>query len=263
LNLERSINDLFKRIERLDSFNDDGNGSNHWKGRGIIPLNDWIQLRGTPYALEYFPDDFDRSQTFLTESELKDGDEQTRKWYSDCLDLMEHKRNPNYGKSKCFHCLLSPDKDDPIFIGINKLVAKGLEDNKADKKNNSIQYSCKVENRFECPYEKGKGSDARLNVEDLLELASMAFAVEIALAIARKDTSTTQIKNNHDLFQVLTNREKFDMVLEQGLDYVLSDKETFEDTSRFEQLQKGNMDKIVDYFMNIKDKIKLEDLRFY
>jgi KaiC/GvpD/RAD55 family RecA-like ATPase len=97
----------------------------------------------------------------------------------------------------------------------------------------------------------------------LFELGKMAFAVEIALAVARKDTSTIQIKNKQDLYQVLTNREMFDMVLEQGLDYVLSDKETFDDTSRFEQLQKGNRGKIVNYFMTIKDKIKLEELRFY
>jgi KaiC/GvpD/RAD55 family RecA-like ATPase len=97
----------------------------------------------------------------------------------------------------------------------------------------------------------------------LLELGKMAFAVEIALAVARKDTSTIQIKNKQDLYQVLTNREMFDMVLEQGLDYVLSDKETFDDTSRFEQLQKDNRGKIVNYFMTIKDKIKLEELRFY
>ena len=57
----------------------------------------------------------------------------------------------------------------------------------------------------------------------LFELGKMAFAVEIALAVARKDTSTIQIKNKQDLYQVLTNREMFDMVLEQGLDYVLSD----------------------------------------
>jgi len=97
----------------------------------------------------------------------------------------------------------------------------------------------------------------------LFELGKMAFAVEIALAVARKDTSTIQIKNKQDLYQVLTNREMFDMVLEQGLDYVLSDKETFDDTSRFEQLQKDNRGKIVNYFMTIKDKIKLEELRFY
>ena len=90
----------------------------------------------------------------------------------------------------------------------------------------------------------------------------MAFAVEIALAVARKDTSAIQIKNKQDLYQALTNREMFDKILEQGLDYILSDKETFDDMPRFEQLQRDNRYKIVDYFMNIKDKIKLEELRF-
>ena len=33
-----------------------------------------------------------------------DCDDETRKWNSDYLDLIEHS-NPNYGKSKCFHCL--------------------------------------------------------------------------------------------------------------------------------------------------------------
>lgn len=134
---------------------------------------------------------------------------------------------------------------------------------KADKKNNPIQHPCHVENRFECPYGKRKGSDARFNVGDLFELASMAFTVEIALAVARRDTSAVRINNKQDLYQVLTNREMLDMVLEQGHDYILSDKKTFSDTSRFNQLQKDNRNKIVDYFMNIKNKIKLEELRFY
>ena len=97
---------------------------------------------------------------------------------------MEYRRNPNYGRAKCFHCLLSPDGDDPIFIGINRLVTKGLE---KDNKDNPVQYPCSVVNRFECPYEKGKESDARFGVDDLYDLANMAFAVEIALAVARKD----------------------------------------------------------------------------
>ena len=96
----------------------------------------------------------------------------------------------------------------------------------------------------------------------------MAFAVEISLTVARKDTSAIQIKNKQDLYQALTDREMFDMILEQGFDYVLSNKETFDDdTSRFNQLQKGDRDEIVDYFMNIKDKIKLDeffdDLAYY
>ena len=39
--------------------------------------------------------------------------------------------------------------------------------------------------------------------------------------------------------------------------------ETFNDKSSFNQLQKDNRDKIADYFMNITNKIKLEELRFY
>jgi hypothetical protein len=35
--------------------------------------------------------------------------------------------------------------------------------------------------------------------------------------------------------------------------------EIFNDNSRFDQLQKDNRVKIADYFMNIKDKIKLEE----
>jgi hypothetical protein len=177
------------------------------------------------------------------------------------MDLMEYRGNPNYGNAKCFHCLLSPDGDDPIFIGINRVVAKGLEDN--GNQSNPILYPCPVTNKFECPYYKGKSSNAGFDVESLIELAKMAFAVEIALAVARKDNSTVQIKSKQDLYQALTNREMFDMLLEQGYDYILSDKETFNDTSKFEQLQKDDRDKIVDYFMNIKDNVKLEELRFY
>ena len=73
---------------------------------------------------------------------------------------------------------------------------------------------CHVENRFECTYEKGKRSDARFNVEDLFELANMAFAVIISLTVARKDTSAIQIKNKQDLYQALTDREMFDMIPE-------------------------------------------------
>ena len=128
---------------------------------------------------------------------------------------------------------------------------------------NPIPYPCHVANRFECPYEKGRISNTKSDVKDLFELSNIAFAVEIALAVARKDTSAVQIKNKQDLYQALTNRETFLSILDQGLDYILSDKETFDDTSRFDQLQKDNRDKIVDYFMNIRDKIKLEELRFY
>ena len=53
---------------------------------------------------------------------------------------------------QCFHCLLSPVTDDPIFVGINGLFTKGLECDTDENKNNSIPCPCCITNRFECPY---------------------------------------------------------------------------------------------------------------
>ena len=72
-------------------------------------------------------------------------------------------------------------------------MTKGFEENKS--KNKPIPYPCHVVNRFECPYEKGKVSNRKFDLEDLFELANVAFAVEVALAVARKDSSAVQIKN--------------------------------------------------------------------
>jgi hypothetical protein len=95
-------------------------------------------------------------------------------------------------------------------------------------------------------------------------MVRMAFAVEIFLAVAKGDTLKIKIKNKQNLFQVLTNPEIFDMVLEHGLDNVLVNKVTFDDdTSRFDQLQKDNRGKFVNYFMKIRDKIGLKELRFF
>jgi hypothetical protein len=40
LNLDKSIDDLSKRIEIFDSLNGDGNYPNRCRGKEIIPLND-------------------------------------------------------------------------------------------------------------------------------------------------------------------------------------------------------------------------------
>ena len=46
-------------------------------------------------------------------------------WYSDYVKLMEYSRNTEYGKTKCFRCLLSPDREEAaIFIGMNKTNIK-------------------------------------------------------------------------------------------------------------------------------------------
>ena len=62
---------------------------------------------------------------------------------------MEYSKNTEYGKTECFRCLLSPDREEAaIFIGINKVISRAL-----DTDGESV-YPCKVLNRFVCPYDK-------------------------------------------------------------------------------------------------------------
>jgi hypothetical protein len=62
-----------------------------------------------------------------------------------------------------------------------------VEEDQYENKNNPKPYRCPVANRFEYPYERGKSSSAKFDVEDMFELTNIAFAVEISLAISRKD----------------------------------------------------------------------------
>ena len=74
MKLERSIDNLAKRLNRLDPLppashvpsSNNRAGLSHWKGKPVIALMDWIQIRGQQsYRLEYFPDDFDKTFTYM------------------------------------------------------------------------------------------------------------------------------------------------------------------------------------------------------
>ena len=74
MRLERSIDNLTKRLNRLDPplptahvpSSNNRTGLSHWKGRPVIALEDWNQIRGQlPSRLEYFPDDFDQTLTYM------------------------------------------------------------------------------------------------------------------------------------------------------------------------------------------------------
>ena len=103
---------------------------------------------------------------------------------------MEYRKNPEYGKWKCFRCLLSRDREEAgIFIGINKVVSKALDTN-----GDSV-YPCKVLNRFACPYDTKSnnytmdGNIKRPDVDNFFHLSELAFAVELALAKAQEEDS--------------------------------------------------------------------------
>ena len=74
MKLERSIDNLAKRLKRLDpllpTFHVPSSNNrtclSHWKGRPVIALEDWIKIHGQLHSrLEYFPDDFDQSLTYM------------------------------------------------------------------------------------------------------------------------------------------------------------------------------------------------------
>ena len=74
MKLNKSIDNLTKRLNRLDPHlptshvpsNNNRTGLSHWKGKPVIALEDWVQIRGhLPSRLEYFPDDFDQVLTYM------------------------------------------------------------------------------------------------------------------------------------------------------------------------------------------------------
>jgi hypothetical protein len=85
------------------------------------------------------------------------------------------------------------------------------------------------------------------DVDDLFYLSELAFEVELALVKAQEKDSVFRIKSAEDVYRVLTDKETLEKVLQQGL------KEEY----------KQYRDRIVELLMNIKDRIKVEDLRVY
>ena len=136
--LDKSVNNLSQRLDKLypDSSNK-SDGVNYWKGKKIIPLDKWLKITrantisnsrdyNVKEGLQYFPDDYIESMFPLGIPE--DLKEEANKWYSDYIDLMEYRKNPKIGRTKCFHCLLSPDMEESaLFVGINKVVARAIE----------------------------------------------------------------------------------------------------------------------------------------
>jgi hypothetical protein len=210
---------------------------NYWKGRKIISLDKWLKItkantisRRESYnvkeGLQYFPDDYFEWMFPLGIPE--DLNEEANKWYSDYIELMEYRRNPRIGRTKCFRCLLSPDAEDSaLFIGINKVIARALGDgnnynNSKKETSNSCNnndscssctstqtsiYPCKVLNRYACPFDKKKSNKNNndkikeereseksnlLDVDNLFNLSEIAFQVELALGKAQGMTKSNE-----------------------------------------------------------------------
>jgi hypothetical protein len=231
-----------------------------WKGKKIVSLDQWLQIEGNyglKAALQYFPHNFQCGffPYIFDNIEDKSLKAEADQWYSDYVTLLEYSKNAEYGKTKCYGCLLSPYREEAaIFIGINKVLSRSL-DSDTDIDGGVSVYPCKVLNRFACPYDRKifvaakqeYSATKRYDVDYLFYLSELTFAVELALAKAQEEDSVFRIRSAADTYQVLTNKETLEKVLQQGL--------------KEEHVQ--YKDKIVEFFVNMKDRIKVEDLTVY
>jgi hypothetical protein len=206
--LDKSVNSLSERLDKLypdtSSSNSSNDGIKYWKGRKIIPLDKWLKITkantiskienyNVKEGLQYFSDDYLGWMFPLGIPE--DFKEVANKWYPDYIELMEYRKNPHYGRTKCFHCLLNPDMEESaLFVGINKVIARVREQENNNTISSSTIYPCPILNRYECPFEKRKRNNDNnkiineekensnlLDVDDLFNLSEIAFQVAFVM----------------------------------------------------------------------------------
>jgi hypothetical protein len=295
LNLDKSIDRLSKRLNSLYP-DDNNNGPGYWKGRKIIPKDQWLGMahsisKGNKKysvrdALRYFPDSYiEYVLPFGIPEHLK---AETKKWYKYYIELMEHKKDPEYGSTKCHECLLCPHRDKFLLgIGIHKVIARGMEPEKKEGEEYTPIYPCPVINRYECPYQR----EGRPNVNDLFAIQEIAHAIDMAFLKAYTITKSNDTVYDTDFVAGKVNEiitlnngsphswdtaypieEKLPRV--EGLSIVpirnvddifaaLKDSDTLAKVLEqgLEEQYLSMKDSIVEQFMSKKDKFKKEDLR--
>jgi hypothetical protein len=213
LNLDKSVNKLIDRIEKLDpSFgNNKSDGINFWKGKKIISLEEWFQISRTnnlsnsdkhriKEGLEYFPNGY--CEMIFPLGVPDDIIKNVNAWHKDYIELMDHTRNEDLGKRKCRDCLLSPNNEGSYF-GLYKFIANALETTqynglKQRKANTLSACPCQVVNFYSCPYENDKrdGNQMVITRNDLFKLNQI---VEI---IGRTLSKALNIKGNRIIYKI-------------------------------------------------------------
>jgi hypothetical protein len=287
LKLDKLIKDskLVERLDKLDPDNASGSKNdaiNYWKGKKIVTLTEWkkkfagsdkafekgVVVRKTEEALQYFPDDYeDLLFPLIVPDELLKA---TNEWINRYLKLMQFRNNSKFGRRKCSNCLLCPDKEkDGNYLGLRRLVARTIEVSNEEKEGydnfhtptiTQSLFPCPVLNRFKCPYDRKELEEKpthqqQVRIEDsnsydvgyLFMLGAYCSRVESAIIKATKGNSIVAIKNLEDIYNALTDSETLDQLLQQELNE--------------EQLK--YKDGIVEFFMSIKDNVRMEDLTFY
>jgi hypothetical protein len=365
MNLGKTIKELTNRLDVVYPYSSSTcnesrhDGINYWKGKKIILAKKWNEIyeKNSIYTdnyritlisnkpLQYFPDDYNGSISSFNE-ELK---KEAQKWNKEYYELLEFRKNPTLGRNKCSQCIFSAHLDDPLFVGIEKVVArivsnhcKNNNDNFISNTDNDflISYPCRVMNFFQCPFERKENSSNTENNklkskypykrEDLFFLQRVAFAIEQAISIFHEttknneiiyevdfendraqeihtncngepcswgwndlnvkeqlskvkpiSTTTIQIINEMDIYNILTNREKLEYLLQE---YYNKEEQEYQELEQIknklkeqirEKLQKQNEEEqqilsnkenrknIIDFIVDNKNSIRVEDLKIY
>ena len=216
MNLGKTIEELTNRLNVVYPYSSSSSneirhdGINYWKGKKIISAKKWNEIyeKNSIYTdnyritlisnkpLQYFSDDYNGSITSFNE-ELK---EEIQKWNKEYYELLEFRKNPTLGRNKCSRCIFSTDLDDPLFVGIGKVVArivsKHCNHNNlnfiSNTDNDLILYPCRVMNFFQCPFESNNNRYPYTK-EKLFLLQRLAFAIEQAISIFYEITKNNQI----------------------------------------------------------------------
>jgi hypothetical protein len=339
MNLDKTIKELTNRLDTVyplsSSYSNEikHDGINFWKGKWIIPIKRWNELHEknstttdnykitliSRKPLLYFPDDYNGSISSLgVIEELK---EEIQHWNTDYYELLEFRQNTTLGRRKCSGCIFSGHLDDPLFVGIEKIIARIVSNNQCNTNNNDtettitttnnkdkinpITYPCNVMNYFKCPFDKNfQNSDTK---EALFTLQRMAFTIELVICTYHDTTrnneiihevdfandrvlethtnyngdpdiwgwndnvkeqlskvkpiSNIMIRNEHDIYTILTNKEKLETLLQEY--YEQHQKQKGEEEQQI-ILNKEKRQTIVDFILNNdnhKDTIKIEDLK--
>jgi hypothetical protein len=200
---------------------------------------------------------------------------------------MQRIKDPGYGRTKCHDCLLCPQRDKfVLYIGIHKVIARGLEPEKKEGEAYTPIYPCSVENIYECPFER----EGRPNVNDLFAIYVIAHAVDMSFLKAYTITKSNDTVYETDFVAGKVNEiitlyngsphswdtaypieeklprvERLSIVPIRNIDDVYAALKAGDTLTKvleqgLEEQYLSEKEFIVKLLMSIKDKIKKEDL---
>ena len=358
MNLDKTIKELTNRLDTISPTSSSSdkikhNGINYWKGKRIISVKKWNELyeknsRTTTIdnnykitlvsrqPLQYFPDDYTSCiSSFKVIEELK---EDAEIWNTDYNELLEFRKNPTLGRRKCSGCIFSGHLDDPLFVGIEQVIARIVSNHCKNNNlksisnvdNDLVSYPCRVMNFFQCPFERNNNQYSYTK-ESLFTLQRVAFAIEQAISTFFETTknneiiyevdfvnnrvqeihtnyngepeswglndnvieqlskvkpiSNIMIRNEQDVYSILTDREKLECLLQEyekennhqlekeqeelEIEYLKSELKAKmkEELKKHKEEQlillKEYRQNIIDFIIDNKNSIRVEDLKIY